>query len=118
MRTTRWKRAALGGLAVVVSAGVVAAGARVGADDGDRTDAVKAAIQGGKARNVIYFLGDGMGDSRIGQVKLGGAVAVGHVPDRPTADRLTPRGLDHLVGSEEPGLDAHRQPPRIRQSGR
>ncbi|KAA2259392.1 alkaline phosphatase [Solihabitans fulvus] len=32
---------------------------------GDRTSDVRNAIKGGKARNVILFLGDGMGDSEI-----------------------------------------------------
>jgi len=34
-------------------------------DEGDRTDDVRAAIRGGTARNVILFVGDGMGDSEI-----------------------------------------------------
>src|SRR5260221_12931408 len=33
------------------------------AQEGDRTDAVRQAVVGGAARNVILFLGDGMGDS-------------------------------------------------------
>ena len=79
----RWKRAARGGLAVVVGAGVMAAGAgaaaRVGADDGDRSEAVKAAVQGGQARNVIFFLGDGMGDSEITIGRNYGVGAAGHL---------------------------------------
>ncbi|WP_394622008.1 alkaline phosphatase [Lentzea sp. JNUCC 0626] len=35
------------------------------ASSGDRTQEVRQAIQGGKARNVILFIGDGMGDSEI-----------------------------------------------------
>src|ERR1700680_2299741 len=35
------------------------------ADDGDRTDAVRQAVVGGPARNILLFLGDGMGDSEI-----------------------------------------------------
>ncbi len=31
----------------------------------DRTDALRAAIQGGRAKHVILFLGDGMGDSEL-----------------------------------------------------
>ncbi len=31
----------------------------------DRTDLLRAAIQGGRAKHVILFLGDGMGDSEI-----------------------------------------------------
>jgi alkaline phosphatase len=34
-------------------------------DNGDRSRAVRRAIQGGRAKNVIMFLGDGMGDSEI-----------------------------------------------------
>jgi alkaline phosphatase/streptomycin-6-phosphatase len=32
---------------------------------GDRSDDIKGAIDGGKAKHVIFFLGDGMGDSEI-----------------------------------------------------
>jgi len=32
---------------------------------GDRTDTLRAALRGGHARNVILFIGDGMGDSEI-----------------------------------------------------
>ena len=48
-------------LALTVPAVAVAAG------DGppDRTKDAKAAVVGGKARNVILLLGDGMGDSEI-----------------------------------------------------
>ncbi|MET9633359.1 alkaline phosphatase [Lentzea sp. NPDC006480] len=35
------------------------------ASSGDRTQEVRQAVKGGKARNVILFLGDGMGDSEI-----------------------------------------------------
>jgi alkaline phosphatase len=34
-------------------------------NDGDRSEKVKRAIDGGRARNVILFLGDGMGDSEM-----------------------------------------------------
>jgi len=45
---------------------VTAAGLAIAtADEGDRTDAVRRAIVGGTARNVILFIGDGMGDSEI-----------------------------------------------------
>jgi alkaline phosphatase len=43
----------------------MAAYASGGSSSHDRTDAAKHAIVGGKARNVIMFLGDGMGDSEI-----------------------------------------------------
>jgi alkaline phosphatase/streptomycin-6-phosphatase len=35
------------------------------ADEADRSESVRAAIKGGPARNVILFVGDGMGDSEI-----------------------------------------------------
>jgi len=35
------------------------------ADDADRTDAVRQAIVGGTACNILLFIGDGMGDSEI-----------------------------------------------------
>src|SRR5262249_56544346 len=54
--------------ALVVSAFLVGATLdpfRSHADDGDRTSAVRQAIDDGSARNVILFIGDGMGDSEI-----------------------------------------------------
>ncbi|MFC4912505.1 alkaline phosphatase [Actinomadura gamaensis] len=54
--------------AITLAAGaattVVASGA-ANAWNGDRTGDVRHAIQGGKARNVILLIGDGMGDSEI-----------------------------------------------------
>ena len=35
------------------------------ADVGDRTEAVRSAIAGGTARNILLFIGDGMGDAEI-----------------------------------------------------
>src|SRR5580704_11460709 len=35
------------------------------ADDGDRTDVLRQALAGGQARNIMLFLGDGMGDAEI-----------------------------------------------------
>lgn len=50
------------GLAVIALAtGVALATNR----DGDRSSEVKRAIDGGRAKNVIFFLGDGMGESEI-----------------------------------------------------
>lgn len=57
------KRLALtAGVGLVV---LVAVGAAFAGDKGDRSDAVKQAIQKGKAKNVILLIGDGMGDSEI-----------------------------------------------------
>jgi alkaline phosphatase len=49
----------------VVGLGMAVAAGGAGAGDGDRSDAVASAIDSGTARNVILFLGDGMGDSEI-----------------------------------------------------
>ena len=35
------------------------------ADDADRSDAVRQAVVGGTARNILLFIGDGMGNSEI-----------------------------------------------------
>ena len=43
----------------VIGTGLASATARV-----DRTKAVRNAIEGGRAKNVILLIGDGMGDSR------------------------------------------------------
>jgi alkaline phosphatase len=81
---TRWRTAAIG----LAAAATVATVAGVsGAADGthDRTDEVRAAVQGGQARNVIMFLGDGMGDSEITiarnyQVGAAGRLNMDHLP--------------------------------------
>jgi alkaline phosphatase len=45
----------------------------------DRTAEVKAAVKGGKAKNVIMFLGDGMGDSEITVARNYAKGAAGHL---------------------------------------
>ena len=61
-RSPRVRMATLVATAAVVAlpAAAVAAGAHP-----DHTQAARKAIQGGKARNVILLIGDGMGDSEI-----------------------------------------------------
>ncbi|WP_086862978.1 alkaline phosphatase, partial [Amycolatopsis lexingtonensis] len=68
----RWLIAGALGAALVAAAPVALAtggsgnaDARASAGTGDRTNDVRAAIQGGHARNVILFIGDGMGQSEI-----------------------------------------------------
>ena len=51
----------VGSLVVVLSVAAVAASAV----RDDRSNAIKSAIDGGKAKNVILLIGDGMGDSEI-----------------------------------------------------
>ena len=40
-------------------------GAAVAGEEGDRTASVKHELKGGKAKNIILFIGDGMGESEI-----------------------------------------------------
>jgi alkaline phosphatase len=54
---------AIGGLGAVVLLGIAASFAVGGQQS--RTDQVRSALHGGKARNVIFFLGDGMGTQEI-----------------------------------------------------
>ena len=50
---------------VVAAFGLAATAAAQAGGDGDRTQEVRQPIKGGQAKNVIMFLGDGMGDSEI-----------------------------------------------------
>jgi alkaline phosphatase/streptomycin-6-phosphatase len=52
-------------IAAAFFVGAVIGPFRSHADDGDRSDAVRHAIDGGSARNIMLFIGDGMGDSEI-----------------------------------------------------
>lgn len=67
----RWLVAGALGAALVAAAPVALAANGSGPADarsagsGDRTGDVRSAIQGGSARNVILFIGDGMGQSEI-----------------------------------------------------
>src|SRR3954462_8921690 len=64
MTPTRTRRTravvALAAASLAVPAVAVASGAHL-----DNTHAAKKAVQGGKARNVVLLIGDGMGDSEI-----------------------------------------------------
>ncbi|HZT75323.1 MAG TPA: alkaline phosphatase [Vicinamibacterales bacterium] len=65
-------------------------------DDGDRTDRVRQSIVGGTARNVLLFIGDGMGDSEITlarnyEVGANGRLALDSLPLTGAA-RQVPRG--------------------------
>lgn len=77
MRRTAGRLAAVAtGAALVAVAGVGA----VGANDGDRSGAVAGSIDDGRARNVILFIGDGMGDSEITIGRNYGYGAAGRLP--------------------------------------
>ena len=62
MTGKRRRRLLVGAALVAVAA---AAPLAAGAADSDRSNEVKAAIDGGTARNVILLIGDGLGDSEI-----------------------------------------------------
>jgi alkaline phosphatase len=67
--------------------------ALAGSGAADRTREVRKAVQDGRARNVLLFIGDGMGDSEI---TIARNYAVG-ADGRLTMDRLPPdRRLHHL----------------------
>src|SRR4029078_5149351 len=53
--------------AAVIMLGLGIAGVRLSskADQADRSQDLRKAVDGGRAKNVILFLGDGMGDSEI-----------------------------------------------------
>ena len=61
----QWVISAAGICVVGVLAGQVRRALPSRPDAGDRTEAVRQAIIGGPARNIILFIGDGMGDSEI-----------------------------------------------------
>jgi len=58
---SRWKVLS----ATVIIAGLAGAQAWTRNDHEDRATTLERAIEGGRAKNVILFLGDGMGDSEI-----------------------------------------------------
>jgi alkaline phosphatase len=60
-------------------AGAALGSFRSHADDGDRSATVRQAIDDGSARNVILFLGDGMGDSEITAARNYAAGAAGRL---------------------------------------
>lgn len=82
--TNRWRpAAAIAIAAAAVLVAPMAAGAVAGqgaTGGGDRTSAVKAAIKGGHATNVILLIGDGMGDSEITIARNYAYGAAGRLP--------------------------------------
>ncbi len=81
-------RKVLVGAGVAASWLMVATAAGAYHNNGDRSNEVKRAIDGGKAKNVIMFLGDGMGDSEITIARNYHVGAAGRLLDgQPPADR-------------------------------
>ena len=92
--------------------------------NGDRSSDVKRAIEGGKAKNVILLIGDGMGDSEITHRpelhgRRGGTPGDGRVAAHRADDDLFRPGerpvearLHARVGIDRDGLvDRSRRPP-------
>jgi alkaline phosphatase len=69
---------------LTVLALLVPALALAGSGAADRTREVAKAVEGGGARNVLLFIGDGMGDSEIAIARNYAAGAAGRL----TMDRL------------------------------
>lgn len=100
LRLIRGRKAAV----VLAAAAVVAVPTVALAGDAhpDRTQAAKQAIKGGKARNVILLIGDGMGDSEITiarnyQVGAAGRLAMDTLP-------LTGAYTTYAVQKDNPAL--------------
>src|SRR5262249_57742724 len=75
------------------------------ADDADRTEAVRQAVVGGTARNILLFIGDGIGDSEITLARnyaLGaaGRLALDTLP-------LTRAYTTHSPDARDPSLPHH-----------
>jgi alkaline phosphatase len=93
----------LGGLGAIV---VLGAGATFAAGgQPDKTRQVQSALHGGKAKNVIFFLGDGMGDSEVTSARYYQYGAAG----RMNLDRLPFTGFQ-TTWSVKPGPSAPYKP--------
>ncbi|MFI5731072.1 alkaline phosphatase [Kribbella sp. NPDC051587] len=84
MKFTPKRRIAAAGLAAALVVGVPALATATNGHE-DKTQAAKKAVVGGKARNVILLIGDGMGDSEITiarnyQVGAAGRLAMDTLP--------------------------------------
>lgn len=95
----RARRAVLAAAALVTVSGI-AAGAFAATADDDRTREVRQSIEGGKAKNVILMIGDGLGDSEITiarnyAVGASGRLNIDRVP-------LTGAVTTHSVEEDEP----------------
>src|SRR5262249_45432198 len=72
------------------------------ADDADRTEAVRQAVVGGTARNILLFIGDGMGDSEITLARNYALGAAG--PLAPDTLPLTGAYTTYSVDERDPSL--------------
>ena len=109
------RRVALAGTAVL-AAGAIGAGLAVGGPGhgGDRTQDVRAAVQGGTAKNVIFLLGDGMGDSEITSARYYAYGAGGSLPGIDALPLTGEATTWSLV--EKPGDPLHGKPNYVPDS--
>ena len=77
MRRSSIKRVVMTGTVAVVIAGI-SVGTALATHHEGRSDAIRHEIQDGKARNVIFFLGDGMGTSEVTVARNYALGAAGH----------------------------------------
>jgi alkaline phosphatase/streptomycin-6-phosphatase len=101
----RLNRAGAGALAALLLVATAAVGAGAAARHDDPTAAARQAIQGGRAKNVILFIGDGMGDSEI---TLGRYYSVG-AAGRLNMDRLPLTGeyTTYAVDQANPSMPVY-----------
>lgn len=106
-RNGRRRGAIVAGIAVAAVA-AVGVGVAVGnSTHPDRTQAVKSAIKGGKAKNVIFMLGDGMGDSEITSARyyaLGAGKQFAGIDALPLTGEATTYSLIEDPGTPQHGL--------------
>jgi alkaline phosphatase len=99
--------------AAVATIGSAAAGLSMAVTPADQSDALRRAIDGGPARNVILFLGDGMGDSEMTiarnyQVGAGGRLWMDTLPftgayTTYALQERDPRRVDYVTDSAASG---------------
>ncbi len=101
------RRAAVAGIAVATVA-ALGVGVAVGTSaHGDRTHQVTSSITGGKAKNVIFLLGDGMGDSEITSARyyaLGAGTSFAGIDALPLTGEATTYSLIEDPGTADHGL--------------
>lgn len=111
MRVPRKKALAAAGL--IVATGVLATVAAA-TGSGDRSKKVERAIDGGRAKNVILLIGDGMGDSEITSARYYAYGAAGRLPGidaLPFTGEMTTYSL-----VENPGQPDHGKPEYVPDS--
>ena len=113
-KTRRLLRSGLAALAITAATGTIVAVAAPALDlaglhaanrlDGDQTKEVRQSVIGGKARNVILLIGDGMGDSEITIARNYAKGAAGRFPGidaLPLTGQYTTYSLNKTTGKPD-----------------